>query len=120
MSRGLIHVEIKGKKYIVPFSMGTLEHLEQITGEDPYKFTIPLDSVKGFLDGVSTVVYAALLSNSAVKEEQPEYTREDVARYIKSLTYAEVSELLKVYQSAYGTASQEGSGDTQGAASNVE
>lgn len=119
MSRSLIQVEIKDKTHHVPFTMGVLEHLEQLTGEDPYKFVIPVDNVRKFREGVARVVYAALLSNSEVKGESPDYTEDDVNRYIKGLTFEEVTSIIRKYRGAYGTASGEGSGDTQGRAADV-
>jgi hypothetical protein len=114
MSKNYINLDLGGEKRGIKFSMGTLEHLESITGEDPYKFAIRTDNVKDFLRDATIVIYAGLLSNSDAKREEPQYTKEDVSTWVRDLGFSEIMSILQVYQKAYSsTASQEGGTDTQ-------
>jgi hypothetical protein len=114
MSKNYIQVDLGGKKCGLKFNFGTLEHIERETGEDPLGFTI---SGSKLISNVAIVIYAGLLSNAECKGVEPDFTKDEVTRWVRQIEdMTIVTDVIEVFQSAYkvkSKASGEEAADTQ-------
>lgn len=111
MSKNYLSLELGGKPRGLKFNFGTLEHIEQITGEEPMSFTFDSTNYKSLRQGTGVIVYAGLLTNCAIKNEEPDFTKEDVEAWVKDMDMPEIMSVMKVWAEANKTtirSSQEG------------
>ena len=115
-------LELGGEKRGVPFKMGTLRKLKELTNSDPYGFlsALNINDIDDQAKFVSTIVYAALLANAQAKKEVPDFSKEDVELWVDDLDMSDWTEVISTFVKAYvGEPSGEEGADTRQEAANV-
>lgn len=101
MSKNYWRLELGEKERGLKFNMGTLKNIKELTGGDPLAFFNFQGDIDEQLKQVALIVYAAMLSNSKVKNEEPDYTREQVEAWVEDMDYSQVVLLSEKIRDAY-------------------
>lgn len=94
------------------FSMGTLRHIGELTKSDPLDFSVTGDISKQY-GYVKTIVHAGLLANADAKGVQPDFTEQDIIKWVDDLELSDVTAISTAFSRAFSVAG-EGNRDTQG------
>lgn len=97
MSKNYLQLDLGGKPRGLKFNMGTYKALAELTGQDPLKYLPFSESFEALVPFALNIFHAALLSNCASKEEQPDFTAADVARWFDELSITEVTHIINLH-----------------------
>lgn len=102
------------------FDMGILDHIEQITGDDPLNFSFEINKHQSLKYGLQTLIHAAMLNEYQERGAAPDFTAEDVDRLWRSQTMKELIPVINAWGQVKGLeASGEGGADTREEAAKV-
>jgi hypothetical protein len=113
MSKNYMRLTLGDKEQGLKFNMGTLKHLKDITGGDPFSFFIGED-IEAQIRQIAVILQAALLSNYKSKQIEPDFTPADCERWAEDLDMDEALRVVNTFRQAYmPEVSGEGNPDTQ-------
>lgn len=106
--------ESERKELRLKFNVGTLKHLQRITGGiDPFSFVVGLEIDK-MIKHASMIIQAALLSNYTSKKKDVDFTDADVELWTEDLSMDTLVEVVNTFRTAYSVEpSGEGGEDTR-------
>ena len=114
-----MRLELGGKEQGLKFNMGTLKHLKDITGGDPFSFFIGED-IASQIKQIAVILQAALLSNYKSKQIEPDFTPADCERWAEDLGMDEALRVVNTFRAAYmPEVPGEGNTDTREETANV-
>lgn len=109
-----LSLEIGGKQRGLLYDFGTLEQIEDITGEDPLEFAFDIKNFKSLREGSNILIYAGLLSNCDYHKVEPDFSYDDVKGWVKRLSPAQILSVITTWGRAKSiVASGEGGTDTR-------
>jgi hypothetical protein len=113
MTKNYIQATLGGQKMGLKFNLGTLKHIGDITGADPLGFSVRSEF---FVQDLTVIVYAGLLSNAQSKKEEPGFTKEDVEGWVSEIeNMGEAVAIVTAFTNAYKVeVSGEETADTRG------
>ena len=76
----------------------TIDFIGDLTGADPLEFTPKGATWNDIKEYAATILHAGLLCDLHFKNEQPDFTREDVQTWMKALSPAEIYSLTDMYR----------------------
>lgn len=123
MPKNYIQVELGGKMRGLKFNLGTLKHIGEITGEDPFAFSVNIKEYAQFMKDLGIIIYAGLLSNAQSKKIEPDFNFEEANRWALELeNIQDALTIVSGYHSAFQVTpiSREGDKDTQPEAAEVD
>lgn len=104
-------LNLGGKDRGLNFKMGTLRYIGELTKNDPLKFEVT-NSIGGQYEVVCTIIHAALLCNCDSKNIEPDFTANDVKKWVDELDPLQAIEVIKAFTQAFQVAGG-GNQDTQ-------
>jgi hypothetical protein len=118
MALNYIQVELGGEKRGLKYGLGALKHIKNLTSADPFALTAKgaSDNIEDQIEFAAIVFYAGLLSNCDSKKQEPDFTIEDVTRWVEEMPTGLIKHVVEFFGDAYKTdspASLEGSADTR-------
>lgn len=120
MSKNYIRLELGGKERGLPFKAGILRQIRAIKKDDPFKTLaeanqIDQDDPEAIAGLVCTIVYASLLSACKTKKEEPDFTPDDIERWVDDLDLSDWVKVINTFNKAFSVEpSGEVGEDTQG------
>lgn len=112
MMKTYIQVNLGGQLRGLKFNLGTLRHIGDITGNDPFKFIVNVSEYDPFMKDFRVIVYAGLLSNYDSMKREPEFTQEEVRVWVDEIdNMREALRIVNAFSEAYKTESVSGEGD---------
>jgi hypothetical protein len=113
MSKNYIRLEVGGKEQGLKFNMGTLKHLKDITGGDPFSFFIGED-IEAQIKQVAVILCAAMMANYRSKKQEVDFTLADCELWSEDLSMEEALRVVNTFRAAYmPEVSGEGNDDTR-------
>ncbi len=87
MTKNYLSLDLGGKKLGWKVNFGTLNHMAELTKEDPLAFaaSMDLDNLSKIFNFTYVIVHAGLLSNCDAKGVEPDFTAADVKKWIVNL-----------------------------------
>lgn len=107
------------KEQGLKFNMGTLKHLKDITGGDPFSFFIGED-IDAQIKQVAVILYAAMAANYRSKKQEIDFSIEDCELWAEDFSMEEAIRVVNTFRAAYmPEVSGEGNEDTRAQAAIV-
>lgn len=101
-----------GKERGLSFKMGALRHIGELTKQDPLDFTTVTDFSNQYAF-IKTIVHAGLLCNCDIKGIEPDFTENDVVKWVDDLDAKQATEITAAFSKAFSVKGEDSS-DTQG------
>jgi hypothetical protein len=101
MSKNTITMELGGVARDLKFNIGTLKHVGELTGIDPFEYKTESTNFTDLLPFAAKIIHSALLSNCASKKVDPDFTAEDVEEWVNDLTPADLIEVINTYNAMF-------------------
>jgi hypothetical protein len=95
-------LKIGGQDRILAFEeMGFLENVGEICGKDPLEFlSLTRTSTRENFEYIETITHAALLTQCAIEDREPDFDKGKVRRWVKAMSFPDGAKVLESFTRA--------------------
>ena len=98
MASKTLTLNLGGKERTLCFGrFGFAENIEEITGKEPFEYFKTMGenlTPKQQFELVNTITYAGLLSQCDFEGKKPDFTKEDVLKWVKGMEFSDAATVL--------------------------